>query len=63
MAATAATTILGTSAPDFRLRATDGNAYALNDIAGRRGRMMVFICNHRLFVRPSLAAWWLTPRA
>jgi hypothetical protein len=37
MAATAASTILGTTAPDFRLPATDGKSYALKDVAGTKG--------------------------
>ena len=45
MAATTASTGLG-SAPDFRLPATDGKTYALNDIAGPKGTVIVFICNH-----------------
>ena len=51
MAATAASTVLGTSAPDFRLPATDGRDYALNDIAGRKGTVIVFICNHCPYVK------------
>ena len=51
MAATAASTVLGTSAPDFRLPATDGKTYALNDIAGRKGTVIVFICNHCPYVK------------
>ena len=51
MPATAATTVLGTSAPDFRLPATDGKTYALNDIAGPRGTVVVFICNHCPYVK------------
>lgn len=51
MAATAASTVLGTSAPEFRLPATDGNTYALNDIARRKGTVIVFICNHCPYVK------------
>lgn len=51
MAATAASTVLGTSAPEFRLPATDGKTYALNDIAGRKGTVIVFICNHCPYVK------------
>lgn len=51
MAATAASTVLGTSAPDFRLPATDGKTYGLNEIAGRKGTVIVFICNHCPYVK------------
>ena len=51
MAANAASTVLGTSAPDFRLPATDGKTYPLNDIAGRKGTVIVFICNHCPYVK------------
>jgi peroxiredoxin len=51
MAATAASTGLGTSAPQFRLPATDGKTYALQDIAGSKGTVIVFICNHCPYVK------------
>jgi peroxiredoxin len=54
MAATAASTVLGTSAPDFRLPATDGKTYTLNDIAGRKGTVIVFICNHCPYVKAAI---------
>ena len=37
-------------APDFSLPATDGKTYALKDIAGPRGTLIMFICNHCPFV-------------
>lgn len=37
-------------APDFTLRATDGRAYARDDIAGPNGTLIIFICNHCPFV-------------
>ena len=37
---------LGARAPDFRLPATDGRTYALNDVSGEKGAVIVFICNH-----------------
>jgi len=40
-----------TKAPDFRLPATDGNSYALADIAGEKGTVIVFICNHCPYVK------------
>jgi peroxiredoxin len=54
MAATAASTALGKSAPDFRLPATDGKTYSLNDIAGPKGTVIVFICNHCPYVKAAI---------
>ncbi|MFY9992441.1 MAG: redoxin domain-containing protein, partial [Rhodoplanes sp.] len=51
MAATAESTALGTPAPQFRLPATDGKTYALQDIAGSKGTVIVFICNHCPYVK------------
>jgi peroxiredoxin len=51
MAATAASTVPGTTAPPFRLPATDGKTYALDDIAGPKGTVIVFICNHCPYVK------------
>ena len=42
---------LDARAPDFRLPATDGRTYALKDIAGERGTVIVFICNHCPYVK------------
>ena len=55
MAATAASTVLGTTAPDFRLPATDGKTYALKDVAGRQGTVIAFICNHCPYVKAVIA--------
>ena len=41
---------LGTAAPGFRLPATDGRSYALADVAGENGTVVVFICNHCPYV-------------
>lgn len=41
-------------APDFALPATDGNTYALSDIAGPNGTLIMFICNHCPFVKAIL---------
>ena len=41
---------LGSPAPDFRLPATDGKTYALADVAGEKGTVIVFICNHCPYV-------------
>jgi peroxiredoxin len=51
MAATATDIILDTPAPDFRLPATDGRTYALADVAGEKGTVIVFICNHCPYVK------------
>ena len=51
MAATNAKVALGKTAPDFRLPATDGKTYALADIAGGKGMVIVFICNHCPYVK------------
>ena len=42
---------LDTSAPDFRLPATDGRSCALKDVAGAKGTVIVFICNHCPYVK------------
>ena len=42
---------LGVKAPDFRLPATDGKTYALADVAGKKGTVVVFICNHCPYVK------------
>jgi len=44
-------TALGASAPDFRLPATDGRTYALKDVSGEKGAVIVFICNHCPYVK------------
>jgi len=51
MAATATQVVLDTPAPEFRLPATDGKTYALDDVAGERGTVVVFICNHCPYVK------------
>ena len=43
-------TDFGSPAPAFRLPATDGKTYALADIAGEKGTVIVFICNHCPYV-------------
>jgi peroxiredoxin len=42
---------LGAQAPDFRLPATDGRSYALKDVTGKKGAVIVFICNHCPYVK------------
>ena len=40
----------GWKPPSFTLPATDGRSYALNDITGPRGTLVMFICNHCPYV-------------
>ena len=42
---------IGSSAPDFTLKATDNRWYRLQDIQGEKGTMIMFICNHCPYVR------------
>jgi peroxiredoxin len=51
MAATTTQVVLDTLAPEFRLPATDGKTYALDDVAGEKGTVVVFICNHCPYVK------------
>ena len=41
---------LGTRAPDFSLPDTEGGTVSLADLAGARGLLVAFICNHCPFV-------------
>jgi peroxiredoxin len=41
----------GATAPDFTLPATDGRRYSLDAIAGLKGTVIVFICNHCPYVK------------
>jgi peroxiredoxin len=54
MATTPTQIILDVPAADFRLPATDGQTYALDDIAGENGTVIVFICNHCPYVKAVL---------
>lgn len=40
----------GWRAPDFSLPATDGRRYRLADVAGERGTLIMFLCNHCPYV-------------
>lgn len=40
----------GWKAPDFALPATDEQTYALADVAGPNGTLLMFICNHCPYV-------------
>jgi peroxiredoxin len=42
---------LGTSATDFRLPGSDGKSYSLGEVAGDKGTVIAFICNHCPYVK------------
>ena len=44
----------GWQAPEFSLPATDGKTYALKDIAGPNGTLVMFICNHCPYVTSAI---------
>jgi peroxiredoxin len=44
----------GWQAPDFRLKGTDGKTYSLKDVAGEKGTLVVFMCNHCPYVKAVL---------
>jgi peroxiredoxin len=50
MASTPTDIVFDTPAPDFRLPATDGRVYRLDEVAGENGTVIVFICNHCPYV-------------
>jgi peroxiredoxin len=50
MASTPPVCDFGWKAPEFRLPATDGRSYTLADIAGPKGTLIMFICNHCPYV-------------
>lgn len=41
----------GWPAPDFQLSTPDGTTYRLNDLCGKKGLLVCFICNHCPFVK------------
>jgi peroxiredoxin len=45
---------LGFSAPDFALIGTDGRRHMLRQLAGKRGTVIAFICNHCPYVKAVL---------
>ena len=52
MVKTASTMLpLGTKAPDFSLPNVDGKTVSLSDFSGKKGLLVMFICNHCPFVR------------
>lgn len=50
MATAVTSVILDAPARDFRLPATDGRTYSLNDVTGENGTVIAFICNHCPYV-------------
>jgi len=61
MVKTASTMLpLGTKAPEFSLPNVDGKTVSLRDVAGGKGLLVMFLCNHCPFVkhlRSALAAF------
>lgn len=51
MAITPPPLVLDLPAPSFSLPGTDGRTYSLDDVAGPRGTVIVFICNHCPYVK------------
>jgi peroxiredoxin len=54
MAATPPVCDFGWKAPEFSLPATDGRRLSLGDIAGPKGTLVMFICNHCPYVLGAL---------
>ena len=54
MAAESPATTLGTAAPGFTLRGTDGRMHSLHELRGARGTVVAFICNHCPYVQAVL---------
>src|SRR5579863_9409187 len=51
---------IGSQAPEFSLPNVDGKTVSLSDFSGRRGLLVIFMCNHCPFVihlRSALAAF------
>jgi len=44
----------GAKAPDFTLPGTDGKNWSLSDVAGEKGTVIIFICNHCPYVKAIL---------
>lgn len=43
--------VFGAKAPDFSLKGVDGKTYALADVRGKNGTLVMFICNHCPYVK------------
>jgi len=41
----------GRPAPDFSLKGVDGKTWTLNDVRGKNGLLVMFICNHCPYVK------------
>lgn len=54
MAASPPVCDFGWRAPDFSLQAADGRSVALREIAGPRGTLVMFLCNHCPYVISAL---------
>ncbi len=54
MAETTPVCDFGWKAPGFRLPATDGKTYSLEDLRGPNGTLVMFICNHCPYVKAIL---------
>lgn len=54
MAAIAPAAKLGWQASDFQLRGTDGGWHRLSGLAGARGTVVAFVCNHCPYVKAVL---------
>jgi peroxiredoxin len=50
MAASPSNIVFDTPAPDFALPGVDGKTWRLKDVAGEKGTVIVFICNHCPYV-------------
>lgn len=44
----------GTQAPDFRLKGVDDRYYTLSDCVGKKGVLVMFLCNHCPYVKAIL---------
>lgn len=51
MATTPPTCDFGAPAPDFTLPGTDGRQWSYADVAGEKGTLIMFICNHCPYVK------------
>jgi peroxiredoxin len=51
MAIASDSVVLRSPAGDFQLRGTDERIYSFDDVAGERGTVIVFICNHCPYVK------------
>jgi peroxiredoxin len=51
MATASDSIVLGSPAGDFQLCGTDGQIYSFDAVAGERGTVIVFICNHCPYVK------------